>query len=779
MIRRSTNLNKMLVGHPISSDNAMKSEQAQMRPKNLISLRQRGYTLVELITVIAITAVLLTIIVYPVFTGFNSTRTAQAFSEAQSRARQVTEQLAKEISNASVVRDPNGIGGLVNVEVPVPKVGRYQNNVLVNPAIFGSQVRVGLPFSKLDMFMPAAGDPTKVRGGYVNPGIDKTDPTLGGPRGQVVLPVAPGTTMKRIWVGLRDPLRDYTNPYDGLLMSVSGTSDNLFVLYMAEVDPLVFTTVGGIPTITVNQSFFDADTTSAATGGTAYPRPIYDDPNFFLPNRTAGGNIITDDAKALRIRNWQKRAKVLTEITRYDLITPLFDRSTRQIRLQADASQGGWIPVLNSLIQLRPSHVENNATEGQVAVRMGEETDNGSVVGPDVFQTQFGQWSNPVIRVKPKSFNGSSYRQYSLGRPAASGNGYTDYQIFITDPTAADDATGGLPVFNVSEYLRDVKAEARYPFIQAMNVTGNWSPVSSAPVQRDFEPFFTLSQTGKVVTSFPIAHVGNPSVAPTQVNLPEQAAGQALTPSNDPTPVGNGINQVFNRIWNGARATPPTYPVQLGEVGGAHRFVDLRVALPPDGFPGPLHPNTPFGLSSFGGFNKVSITPGSDEVFGPDQRPGPNYGTEVRYQRVNREPGPNEYRINYVNLEEPSNYSLLGAGFYNPPATYTPGDLMSEIIQPRFKAGYVQLCSQPEVPIPATMSRVDPNTGLVVTGLPGTIRVAYKFQFTDSNDLVSVDYDTRQLIQVLLTVRNYPQADVPTPQTVTLKSTATVRNYIR
>jgi prepilin-type N-terminal cleavage/methylation domain-containing protein len=189
---------------------AMNNERVQISGSKLTSIRSKGYTLIELITVIAITAVLLSIIVFPVFTGFNSTRTAQAFSDAQSRARQITEVLAKDISNASVVRDPNGIGGLVNVEVPVPRAGRDEGNIPVAPVNAGAQVRVGLPFSKLDMFLPAAGDPTKLRGGYVNPGIGKTDPTLGGPKGQVVLPVAPGTTLKRVWVGLRDPLRNHT-----------------------------------------------------------------------------------------------------------------------------------------------------------------------------------------------------------------------------------------------------------------------------------------------------------------------------------------------------------------------------------------------------------------------------------------------------------------------------------------------------------------------------------------------------------------------------------------
>jgi hypothetical protein len=63
--------------------------------------------------------------------------------------------------------------------------------------------------------------------------------------------------------------------------------------------------------------------------------------------------------------------------------------------------------------------------------------------------------------------------------------------------------------------------------------------------------------------------------------------------------------------------------------------------------------------------------------------------------------------------------------------------------------------------------------------VPGRIRVAYRFQFTNATDTVRVDYDTRQLMQILVTIRNYPQSSVPNPQTVTMKATANVKNFIR
>jgi hypothetical protein len=44
---------------------------------------------------------------------------------------------------------------------------------------------------------------------------------------------------------------------------------------------------------------------------------------------------------------------------------------------------------------------------------------------------------------------------------------------------------------------------------------------------------------------------------------------------------------------------------------------------------------------------------------------------------------------------------------------------------------------------------------------------------------VSVDYDSRQVINVLLTVRSFPQSTLPNPGTITLQATAPVRNFLR
>jgi prepilin-type N-terminal cleavage/methylation domain-containing protein len=65
---------------------------------------KKGFTILELLTVIAITAILLGLIIIPVFQSFNLTRAAQALADAQAKGNVVTERISREISNAVSVR---------------------------------------------------------------------------------------------------------------------------------------------------------------------------------------------------------------------------------------------------------------------------------------------------------------------------------------------------------------------------------------------------------------------------------------------------------------------------------------------------------------------------------------------------------------------------------------------------------------------------------------------------------------------------------------------------
>ncbi|HLO99834.1 MAG TPA: prepilin-type N-terminal cleavage/methylation domain-containing protein [Fimbriimonas sp.] len=770
--------------------------------------RKYAFTLIELITVMAISAILLGIIMVPMVQTFSATRTAQAFSDAQDKARSLTDRISREIGEAMAVREVEGIHGRTTIILPVPNRGADEANNVVTQG--NGWLQLGMNYTKLDLILPKKVGQRGVGGGFIDPVTGKEDPTLKGAKGQVQLPLAPGTTIKRYWIGLRDPFRNYNNPYDGLLMARSGGRDNLFVLYSAEVEPVISVEIppGSGNFVSVpNGRFFDTDPNSGAVA-----QPLYDDPNFFLATNAENGAPVNNDAKADRIRNWLKVAQVETEVTRFDMIQPQINK---QLGLPLLYNSGGpfLTPRITPLISFRPSHVDSDSSDGQISASIGNESESLAGSGSEVFQTNFGLWSNMVIRTYPRTWVAGNPYQVSRKEPHPGPGGPEEQLLYGFDPSSTvnpDTTIGeGIQLFNMTDYARALAEHTqdinqRYPFSYALdsaNTVSGWlSLPSTSPIWNVFMPLAANQTTGKITASFNNWEVGNASLNPNNPtflfsvndvnnnNLPQAPAqggvvdgwtnlDTALTPQIDPAVAGVfsdapywntnfnrfNINRVFNKIWGDAQANRNGIPAQFGEIGGAHRFLDLRTVPQSDGTPSPL------GL-----FPRAQIVPGTDEVYGPDQNPGANFGYEVRYKRVNREPGPNEYRINYTNITEPTaaGYNSLYGGV--PPATYDRTNFLSAIVQPRFKVGYVQLCSNPEVPIPAVMRF--PGTS---TDVPGRIRVAYKFQFTTPDDVVRVEYDTRQLMQVIVTIRNYPQSNVPYPQTVTMKATANVRNFLR
>ncbi len=783
-----------------------------------MKLMRRGFTLVELLTVLAITSVLLVIITVPLIQSFNITRAAQGYADAQERARIVLDQITREVGNASFVRDTTGDAGAVNITLPT------------NPnqtAGANTYVPVRLENARLDIIAPAQGDPTIAPGGgLIDPRTGKVDPTLRTPRGDLVLPATQSFRLIRYFVGLRNPIRGplgnefagrYTNPYDGLLMRRSGEQDNLFVLYRAEVDLRVYNPATNAWEI--NRDLFDRDNNGTATAGEL--NVALDDPSFFLIDDTANAGVRT--AQARRIRAWLLRSRIVTEISRYDMIQPVFDKQSRVVETYVENAITK--PRVVSLIQFTPQRVSNEPMSGLTAVRSGEESDNSEKVGPDVFVTDLGNWQNPIMRLRPSTLLDSVGNYTPSHRPNQNWFSNTSYifgkndngfKLFVSRDLN-DEAVTQRVVFDGGAYLlardtdpadpvpvADPTNTFRYPFsfavLQAANdraAAGANGAVTAAELEQVI-PVVPDSKEGKILASYAVTEVGsNAGWAAQQTagidNRPIVLTGNPVPPAADPANNGRnpgvgtnlnnlgstlpnaGINDRFNALYYDLPGLFPGLDVNRF----ARRFVDARAVPQRDLAAGPFDARTyPFA-------RRASIVPGSEVIIGPDQFPGPNYGRPVRYSRVTVPDtvGPNQYFINYVDQREPNWADILGVAVDNrvydrngfiDPASYTGVNrLIVEFLQPRYRAGYIEFNSRPGEPLPGV------PVGSGGGNLEPNISIYYRFQYTEPNDVIELDYDSRQLMNVNLTIRNFPQTTLPNQQNVTVKGQATVRNFIR
>ncbi len=792
-------------------------------------MKRKAFTLIELLTVMAITAVLLTLIVLPLFQSFQLTRTAQAFADAQDKGRGLIAQISREVGNAVSVRSASStIAQLPAIDATTRKLkgdGTLDDNIL--------------PYTKLDLIPPAQGtpDPSLPIGTFRDPDTGKIDPTLTRPKGDINLNIVPGQTLVRYWVGLRDPSFDpvtgkskpYNEPYTGILVARNGGRDNLFVLRRAEVQPFVYrlrkdgqaNTRAWRP----NLDYFRSND-SKGDGSEFDTRIIdLDDEYFFIAdgkylpegvldtvaNRQSDPSASGIPGKNERVAHWMGlgtqldgsafsdpnaprtgESVIQTDVSRYDMVRPVLVGSPPQVDKTAPVT-ARVVP----LVQFRPTRVAAEPAAGSAAARPGEAVEGIDRIGPDTYKADRGLWANAFVRYYPSSF-----------APGDATNGLMEVAnvnplgISVIESGTASaaglDAGDGNTLFDLNAYERTLALGSGYPFTTA---------TSGALLKTDdarraiFAPFRVLTAPGKIVTSFPIDQVGGAGTLPNgvSVNLPSVTVNSSYTPATDPgnetgygtlspysgTGAGQNANYdpnvAFDYLWN-------TYPELQGTL---QRFIDLRMVANADGTLSPLCPIGPATTNQITGFsfansvttgmvNRVRIVPGSDEVYGPDQTPvaagsvvSPGM---VRYTRVTGNPGPNQYRLVYADLAEPTDattnkvdYGILGltggltsAGGNFDYTAYNPNNPVSAAIQARFKAGYLQLESDPNLPLPR-----------------GQIIVSYRFQFTGPSDTFAVDLDTREVMQILLTIKNYPQSSAPNAQTVTLKATATLRNALR
>lgn len=701
---------------------------------------KRGFTLTELLVVMAIVAILITLISIPLVRGFGLTRSASAFKVAQDTARLVNARINRELSQAVVVLDNSVPAASVEVRVPLA----LDPNATGNPVMRGGDLTalpagnltsygsVFLHNAKLDFVPASQGDPANPQ---FNPGRNRVDPTLKKPLGQITLPVAPGQTIVRYWIGLQRPFIApntaddtaegvYANPYDPRLLGgnrgdvagVTGGRENLFVLYRAEVQPWVLQNGVYVP----NRAYFAVD---------AQGWPILDDPGFFVWNPTQVADNLSDHRQ--RLINWKSAGVIQVQQQLSDLIVFEVDEGTNELLYDLMPNRANtYIPRIRPLFQAFPERVSNEPAEGHRLVRAGQETiDIEGRGAPTEYRTSQHGWTADTL-ARIFTFDPRTSPPYFVVRwrqPSGGGNPYERFEaeMALYDPTGGgSEYTTGALVFDIAGYMR---ARQSGPvnigqFLQPA------SAVNSPPLRLvRLDP-----RAGKLLTSFPVqdalGYVPNTTGATANANL----SGWLNSPLVQANPGLADLGRRF--VWLAdTNVFPPFTADSFNPLSG------VALGWPiPDG----------------------KVVPGSERVWGPDMRPGPNFGEIIQYSRVAQgdKAGLNQYKINYTDLDEPTDYpGVLGV-----PDPGSNADVRN-YIQPRFKKGYIELYS-------------DPTLNLLPSA---NIIIEFDFQLNSNTDGVFVDYDSRQKMQVEVGIRRYPASVAAEPQTVTVRDVIAVRNFVR
>jgi prepilin-type N-terminal cleavage/methylation domain-containing protein len=674
---------------------------------------QKAFTLIELLVVIAITTILLTLIAIPLVEGFRLTRTGQAFAEAQEKARLIAERISREIGGAAAVLDNSVPASAVEIRLPL---GTFTGGGPPPPATTEIQqdaaARYGslyLSYAKIDIIPAAKGDPGNPT---FNPGRNRTDPTLDAPIGQVTVPVAPGQTLIRYFIGLKDPARQYLNPWAPNVFGATTGTENLFVLFRAEVSPYIVDpqTQQWVP----NTTFFPVDGNG---------RVIINDPGFFV--RDPFQFVDNLPAHQARAAAWRARATIVSQDLRSDFIVPEIDEATEDAVYEAYPPLGGtYIPKVRTLVAFSPLRVSNESAAHNNVKKSGVEViDLNQRTAPEYYQTEMLGWSTDSL-VRLFHEDPSLLSPYYLARwrqPSGGGNMMENFDaelVWFEPGVDIDEYNDGDVLFGISAYMRAADAGPA--------LIGDY--ITTGLALTDFHIFTVDAKRGRLVSTFPAAN----------------AFGLV------PAATADTSNQNFNGWQNSPTRT------QYDPSGSlSRRFIDLRLIAPGGG-----NAFNPLDANILGYSADATITTGSETVMGPDQRPGPNFGNPIRYSRVaaNQKPGLNQYKINYTDIAEPTDYmTMLGV----PDPMGNPD--VQNYIQPRFKKGYVEFNSDPTLTMPAI----------------GNITMEFKVQFNEPNDVVVVDYDSAQRIQVELILRRFPGASDSEAQAVTVKETVSVRNFLR
>lgn len=560
---------------------------------------QKGFTLIEVLVVIALTVVVMGLIFGPLVQSSKFTHNAQVMIRTQESARFALAEVSRDLSSAMFVYDTSS-----PVSFPmVDKSGNFKS--------------VPVKYAKLDMILPRMlgyctadqakhGDHTRVfNRNYTYKKADGTiveDPNLVEaspvcPHDQTrlelrpVQPLTADTKVVRYFIALRDPSvvdasdnPRYVNPYSDHAktpITVNGreVDKNMYVLYRAEFSPSDDNAGGNL---------------LFPTGRSALAN--LNDPDFFYRQ---GNNSSGEKYREA----WKKISRIVASPDDMDLITATWDDNTGQ-------------PMVVPTIQFTPTAISDEVL--QPAVAAGAMPEHSGFI-PYVFKSTYGNW----VRTATLDSSDNTYREpytISVYRPhdptVLDGTGTP-----VVYTTGTDKDTGlrwiyknsSTKIFNITRY-EDTSASSSYG---AGTVETGDSNVHQP------ELAFTIDDTkGTVNFAFPCV---DSTVSSGLSNV--MGGGAAASVKVDTY----DINYCFSH-------QSPT---------DAHR---MWVVNNPSNYT--LGSTTISKKSSSMGLAYSSVIPGLEKVFGPNANPGQSYGVPIQYTRVPfldmfTEPGANQYKLDF------------------------------------------------------------------------------------------------------------------------------------
>ena len=699
-----------------------------------IAKTNSGFTLVEILVVIGITAILFFLLLGPLVNSFRLTQRAQMLAAAQDDARKTLEILTRELGSAAYIFDNNShpftqatpastqysqdqFSNFLDIDVPIdPTSAGYDPTKPTLPAhAYNAKLDFVLPRHNATSGIvdPTTGEPITVQNGSaVSTGL--------------TFPLAPGTTMIRYFVGRRDPSKVYATHGEGSLLARNG--NNTYIFYRAQFqpytlpDPKTGKPAPNADGTTINEALL---TPKLDSNGKAINTPEFDDPDFFRivtdndinwldQNHGTYGTTGQTVAHNTRVANWFQIAKPVISSPNTDLILLPHNRDnsvaygtvTDFPTLAAsgevqDSVTGTLSPVVNTSVTFKFASVSadasaaTNADYASTGYGSNSDANNGLPYVPSVYTAKDQSWAYP--------YHLSLY-QYVNSSSAGAGPNLL-YDVRVAQPGDMVPTASVVPT-NMPPQVGDV--------LEMYNNNGT------------FEPVYDVTNGASLSSSYPyVPIVVNPDTATINFDQP------ALPDPTQPT----------LRFWNIK----------------ASLFEDDTAAYPNPALPAEVGPGvldltntTIFANSPLATVANAHVVPGSMRVFGPDSTPGPGYGLTVPYAETfagSSTFGPNQFIVDYGR------------------------NTLTLYIDP----GTNKLPQAPGSPDPTSPVKItyDYQSNMASTDPSGNAFAPLSAGDPFSPLLVKVDYKTRDLLDINLGVRIYD------PNNVGPASVVTVHNQVR